>query len=167
MGQNGVKAGGEVEEGIGYWLSVTWVISLSDEDATCTTDLLLWGETSTISVSWEEERKGWRENRGITIPWMDKAGGIASACTLSSCAAADPMVEFGLSGRRWISLATEQAVSERESLAAAVLFNSLSPQWQTMEEPPGPHSRAKTTDSLIYNHNPLKQHCHASLFPPW
>lgn len=127
MGQNGVKAGGEVEGGIGYWLSVTWATSLSDEDATCT-DLSLWGETSTISVSWEEERKGWRESRGITIPWMDKAGGIASACTLPPCAAAGLMVEFGLSGRRWISLATEQAVSERESLAAAVLFNSLSPQ---------------------------------------
>ena len=42
MGQNRVKAGGEVEGGIGYWLSVTWAMSLSDEDATCT-DLSLWG----------------------------------------------------------------------------------------------------------------------------
>ena len=47
VGQSKVKAGSEVEGGIGYWLGVTWLMSLSDEDATCT-NLLLWGETSTI-----------------------------------------------------------------------------------------------------------------------
>lgn len=75
--------------------------------------------------------------------WLDKAGGIISACTLSLRAAAGVMAEFGLSGRRWISFATVQAVSDRESLAATMLFNSLSPRWQMMEEPPGPRAEQK------------------------
>lgn len=58
-----VKAGDEVKERIGYWLGVTWLMSLSDEDAVCTD--LHWGETSIILVVWEEGGRRRRNSGGI------------------------------------------------------------------------------------------------------
>lgn len=46
-----------MEGGIDSWLYVTCLKGLVDEDATCT-NLLLWGQISSISVSREEEKKG-------------------------------------------------------------------------------------------------------------